>query len=180
ACLSREEVDHIIEEHGLPRHNDNTICSRRRLMQELKLAAQRGYSVDDEEDELGLRCIGAPVFWPDNRVVASISIAGTTAQVTPENLRDLAERVIRTALSISQALGHDPAALQESPWPNALSAPQEQIGAGSRISSAQPYQPLRFPWALEALIWVHDKNVVELTRLSCYATAVPRSPQTGR
>jgi DNA-binding IclR family transcriptional regulator len=115
AYLSPEEVELIIEEHRLPRHNDNTLCSRKRLREELVHTAQRGYSVDDEEDELGLRCIGAPVFGPDNHVIASISVAGTTAQITPGNLRKLAEQVKEAAAAISQALGHDPAALKGSP-----------------------------------------------------------------
>lgn len=134
ACLSRDEVDQIIEEHGLPRHNDNTICSRKRLRQELTLTAQRGYSVDDEEDELGLRCIGAPVFWPNNHVIASISIAGMIAQIPSEDLRNLAERVMRTASSISQALARDPAAQQELPWFNEPAYSEERIVAGNRIS----------------------------------------------
>jgi DNA-binding IclR family transcriptional regulator len=110
AYLSQDEVDQIIREHGLPRHNENTICSRRRLEDELVRIAGRGYAVDDEEDELGLRCIGCPIFGPDDIVVASISTAGTTAEVTRSNLRKLAERVKRTARVISQALGYYPAA----------------------------------------------------------------------
>ncbi|HEX5481486.1 MAG TPA: IclR family transcriptional regulator [Terriglobia bacterium] len=112
AYLPSEEVSRIIEEHGLPRHNDNTICSKKRLKEEMERTTGRGYAVDDEEDELGLCCIGAPVFGFDNHVMASISIAGTTNQVTRENLRKLAEQVKQTAMAISQSLGHDPAALK--------------------------------------------------------------------
>lgn len=108
AYLPKEEVNEIIEEHGLPRHNDNTLCSRRRLKEELARTVERGFAVDNEEDEIGLRCIGAPVFGVDNRVLASISVAGTTAQITLENLRKLAEEVKQTAVAISRSLGHDP------------------------------------------------------------------------
>lgn len=120
AYLPMEEIEQFIEEHRLPRHNDNTLCSRRRLLDELARTAQRGYSVDDEEDEIGLRCIGAPVFGPDDRVIASISVSGTTSQVTPSNLRRLAEQVKQAAAAISQALGHNPEASSESPWFNTV------------------------------------------------------------
>lgn len=120
AYLPQEEVERIMVEHRLPRHNDNTLCSRKRLKDELARTAHRGYSIDDEEDELGLRCIGAPVFGPDNRAIASISISGTTYQVTPSNLRKLAEQVKKTAEAISQALGHDPTISKVSPWFNAV------------------------------------------------------------
>jgi DNA-binding IclR family transcriptional regulator len=107
AYCPSEELDRIIKEHGLPRHNDNTICSRKKLKEELQRVVERGYAVDDEEDELGLRCIGAPVFNLDGQVIASISLAGTTAQVTAENVPMLAARLIETAMALSQSLAHD-------------------------------------------------------------------------
>lgn len=115
AYLSQEEIEHIFDEHRLPRHNDNTLCSRKRLKEELIRTTQRGYALDDEEDELGLRCIGVPVFGPDHHVIASVSVAGTTGQITSNGLRKLAEQVMDTAAAISQALGHGSAAPKEPP-----------------------------------------------------------------
>ena len=104
AHLSEEVIDHIIREHGLPRHNDNTLSSAKKLKADLALTVSRGYSLDDEEDEVGMRCIGAPIFDPLGTPVAAVSIYGTTAQITPPNLERMAELVRRTATRISERL----------------------------------------------------------------------------
>ena len=46
----------------MPRHNDQTLSSFKKLKADLAQTAARGYSVDLEEDELGMCCIGAPIF----------------------------------------------------------------------------------------------------------------------
>ncbi len=106
AGLPAAEIDAIIREHGLPRHNEHTICSRERLKRDLAKTARLGYAVDDEEDEIGLRCIGVPVHAHDGSVIASISIAGATSQITSDNLSAMAAIVIETAAALSQSLGH--------------------------------------------------------------------------
>ena len=62
AYLTEEQLDEQIRVHGLLRHNDNTICTPRKLKLELGLIRERGYSVDDEEEEIGGRCVGAPIL----------------------------------------------------------------------------------------------------------------------
>ncbi len=104
----QERLDALIGEHGLPRHNDNTIASIKRLKLELQKAAERGYAIDDEEDEIGLRCIGVPVFDHAGIVTAAISVAGTTSQITAENVGETAKRVISAAAEISHVLGQAP------------------------------------------------------------------------
>lgn len=106
AHLPQGEIDRIIDRHPLPRHNDNTLFSRNRLVKELAKTAERGYALDDEEDEIGLRCIGAPVLRQDKVAIASISISGTTTQITQENMGMLAQQVMQTAASISTSLSH--------------------------------------------------------------------------
>jgi len=108
AHLPEERVDELLREHGLPRHNDNTIASAKRLKQDLAKAAELGYAIDDEEDEIGLRCIGAPVFDHTGAAIAAISVAGTTAQITAENVREIARHVKNTAAAISRVLGYTP------------------------------------------------------------------------
>ena len=104
AFLPDEELDAIIQEHGLPRHNENTICSRTKIREELSRVARYGYATDDEEDEIGFRCVGAPVLDYNGNVVASISIAGNTDQITSENMAYLAGHVMQTAAEISRAV----------------------------------------------------------------------------
>ena len=103
AYLSEEELGQLVRERGLPHHNDNSIGSIRKLKDELARARQVGYCTDDEEDEIGYRCIGAPIFDEKGQVVAAVSVSGTTAQVWEDNLKALAREVIETAEAITKS-----------------------------------------------------------------------------
>jgi len=111
AYLPEQTVRRVVTTRGLTRHNENTILCGRRLREELREVRKLGYAVDDEEEEIGLRCIGAPVFDGDGAIVAAISIAGPTSQIHADNLAGYAAKVKSTAARISEALGyHAPAA----------------------------------------------------------------------
>lgn len=107
AYLPPEQLEELLSQHALPRHNDCTIANARKLKEQLKVVRTLGYAFDDEEDEVGLRCIGAPVFDHDGRAVAAVSVAGTTAQITRENRSRLAERLKSAVLEISRNLGFE-------------------------------------------------------------------------
>jgi DNA-binding IclR family transcriptional regulator len=119
--LSEEELARVFRETGLPRHNDNSIVSLRKLKEELARSRQLGYYVDDEEDEIGHRCIGAPVFDASGQTVGAVSISGTTIQVREDNWKSLAKEVVRTADAISHSLAERGAnAARELETPRAL------------------------------------------------------------
>jgi DNA-binding IclR family transcriptional regulator len=105
AHISDQELDALIKAHGLPRHNGNTISSVRRLKEQLAEIRKMGYAIEDEEDEIGLRCIGSAIFDKTGQVVAAISIAGTVSKITDHNLSSLALKVKSTAADVSQQLG---------------------------------------------------------------------------
>lgn len=107
AYLPEEELNTLIREHGLPRHNSRTISSARRLKEDLAQVRRLGYSLDNEEDEVGLSCIGAPIRDHAGQVIAAISVAGPTAQIT-SNPHSLGEKVKQTAGAISHQLGFHP------------------------------------------------------------------------
>jgi DNA-binding IclR family transcriptional regulator len=105
AYLSDAELDLLIKEHGLSRHNENTIVSVIKLKAQLAEVRKLGYSFENEEDEIGLLCIGCPVFDNTGKVAAAISISGTAPQITQENFPKLIEKVKQTASTISHHLG---------------------------------------------------------------------------
>lgn len=106
AYLPEEEVDRLVKEHSLPCHNQKTVGSARKLKQQLLQIKNLRYSVDDEEDEIGLRCIGSPIFDHTLRPIAAISLAGTTAQITKQRVPVLAKKVKQTAARISREIGY--------------------------------------------------------------------------
>jgi DNA-binding IclR family transcriptional regulator len=104
AYISEEELALIAKVKGFPRRNDNTITTLGALKRELAQVRTLGYSMDDEEDEIGSRCIGAPVFDGNWVVVAAISVAGPAGQIPNERIPELANSVKRTAAQISAHL----------------------------------------------------------------------------
>ncbi len=108
AYLEPEELEHLVRDFGLPRHNDNTISSSKRLKEDMKAVVERGYSIDDEEDELGFRCVGAPIFDGERRVIGAVSVSGTTEQLSGFRLLRAGEQVCGTTTAITGRMQVDP------------------------------------------------------------------------
>jgi DNA-binding IclR family transcriptional regulator len=104
STLPDADFDRLLQGRGLLRHNENTITSVKRLKEHVAQVRRQGYAVDDEEEEIGTRCIGCPVVDTSGMAVAAISIAGTTAQLEPDRLGALASEVKRTADGIAAQL----------------------------------------------------------------------------
>ena len=87
-----------------------TITSPRALLKELRAIRGRGYSLDEQEHEIGVRCIAAPVLNHVGEVVAAVSVAGP-AERMPRTLAgsDMAHAVVAAARAISAELGAIPA-----------------------------------------------------------------------
>ena len=58
---------------------------------------QRGYAIDDEEEELEVRCVAAPVFNQLSEFMAGLAIAGTVGQIRDENIDEMARFVTQAA-----------------------------------------------------------------------------------
>ncbi|MBI3684494.1 MAG: IclR family transcriptional regulator [Acidobacteria bacterium] len=105
AYLPADEFDRLFRGHPLPRNNENTITSIRKLREQAAETRRLGYAFEDEEGEIGFRCIGAPIFDQEAKAVAAVSVAGTTSQITQDRRSGLAEIVKHTADCISRSLG---------------------------------------------------------------------------
>lgn len=103
--MNDTEVNEVISNQGLPRFTDNTICERDRLMDELNRIRREGIVYDNEEFEIGVRCLAAPIYNGDDQVVTAISVAGPIYRVTPEVAPRFAVIVKDAAWKFSQKLG---------------------------------------------------------------------------
>lgn len=97
----------IIEEEGLEKRTVNTLGTVEALMENLALIRERGYSTDEEEDSIGVQCVGAPLHDSRGRVFASISVSGPTSRMPLARLHGLSQAVIQTADAISAEIGWD-------------------------------------------------------------------------
>lgn len=75
------------------------------LRADLEQARARGYAVDAEERNIGMRCIAAPVFDIHQEAVAGISVSGPTSRVGLEDIERLSEAVRAAAADLSATLG---------------------------------------------------------------------------
>lgn len=83
----------------------NTIVDVDDLLVELDRIRRRGYAVDDEEQEIGIRCVAAAVRGPAGDAVAAISISGPTGRVNVHHIADLAQSVRGAAAELGRGLG---------------------------------------------------------------------------
>ena len=107
AFASEENFEQNLSRRSLARYNKNTITSPEKLKRELKKVRTLGFAFENEEGEIGFRCIGVPLFDATDCAVAAISVAGTTAQIAEENVNKLASMVKQTAAQISSHIGFD-------------------------------------------------------------------------
>ncbi len=107
AHLSENEIDDIIQEKGLSKRTKNTITDPEILKAHLKMVRSKGFAIDDEENEEGIRCVGAPLFNQQGQVIAAISISGPTVRIPKKKLHScLKKEIIKTASMISRELGY--------------------------------------------------------------------------
>jgi DNA-binding IclR family transcriptional regulator len=104
AWLPKDEVEALVKGQGLKKRTPRTITTMTRLLADLEHAKRQGYAVDDEENSLGARCLGAPVFDVSGNVVAALGASGTLTQVDEASMPRIAEALQESARRISRQL----------------------------------------------------------------------------
>jgi IclR family acetate operon transcriptional repressor len=90
---------------GLPRRTANTLTTAEALIADLHAARARGYAIDDEEDNPGVACIGAPVFDRAGSIVAAISVTGMKQGQTQKDFDRTGQTVKSQARRLSALMG---------------------------------------------------------------------------
>jgi DNA-binding IclR family transcriptional regulator len=112
AELPDAEVNEIVRRRGLKAMTENTITSASALRTELKAIRSRGYAIDNEEKEEGLRCVSAAVRGDSGKLLAALSVSGPAFRVTRERVPEIGKAVMLAASELSEQLGHRPATLE--------------------------------------------------------------------
>jgi DNA-binding IclR family transcriptional regulator len=99
---STQAVRDYAKRTGLPGKTPHSLTSLAALEKELDKVRRHGIAYDDEEAEIGLKCVAAPIHDDEGKVVAALSVSA------PADRHDVewATRVKNTADAISQALGY--------------------------------------------------------------------------
>jgi IclR family KDG regulon transcriptional repressor len=100
------QLDTLLSGYRFASCTPNTITDSSRLCTELARVRRRGYALDNEEFELGLRCIAAPVRDHTGEVIAAISIAGPAFRIGGQQIPNLSRTVMAAAARLSASLGY--------------------------------------------------------------------------
>lgn len=109
AHIPQADVEQLLDRiGGMEKRTPKTITTRPRLFKELEKVLAQGFAIDDEENNLGARCVAAPVFNEGGAIEASLGLSGTTQQVSPQTLPSILEALKDAARQISMGMGHRP------------------------------------------------------------------------
>lgn len=102
AWLPPAARDSTVARIKMVKRTTHTITDRATLLAELELTKQRGWAIDDEENELGIRCIGAPILHKAiDSALAAISVTAPVQRFSRENIHNLGNRIMRAASELS-------------------------------------------------------------------------------
>jgi len=105
ATLPSERVRMIAGKRGLPRFTPHTIATVERLEEELGRVRGDGFSMDLEENELGVICVAAAIAVRVDGSAAALSVSAPASRLPRECVRECGERVLETARAVENALG---------------------------------------------------------------------------
>jgi DNA-binding IclR family transcriptional regulator len=99
-----EVLQALLSNHSFHRFTEKTIVSWEAFRKELSKVRQMGYSMDDEEEELGVRCLASPVLAASGETLAAVSVTGTTSQIRAEETKKLGNLVRQGAARIAASV----------------------------------------------------------------------------
>lgn len=106
AFQEEEETERLLSNTVLESFTEYTVTDKEDLKEQLQIVRELGYSIDDEEIELGLKCIAAPIFDHQGKVIAAISCASPKIRLNEEKLAEVIKGIKQAAASISQNMGY--------------------------------------------------------------------------
>jgi DNA-binding IclR family transcriptional regulator len=110
--------DQILSSIEFSADTSRTLGSVARLKKDLAQTRVQGFALDDEEAQVGARCIGAAIYGPDTQVLGAISVSGPVSRVSKERLPFFSAEITKAAREISWRLGYRvPKAERRSPKP---------------------------------------------------------------
>ncbi|MGN0332707.1 MAG: IclR family transcriptional regulator [Lachnospiraceae bacterium] len=106
SCLSGDELEDALYGCDFKRYTPNTITDIREFKRYLRVVRRQGWAMDNEEYQLGHRCVGAPVYDYRGTPVAAISASGSITQLSDKNLESVIQEVKQAAASLSRRMGY--------------------------------------------------------------------------
>ncbi|PLX95228.1 MAG: IclR family transcriptional regulator [Desulfuromonas sp.] len=106
AYMTDEEVDAALVGRELKQHTPTTLASVASLKAELKQVVEKGYAIDNEELDPGVRCVAAPIRDYTRRIVGAVSISGPAMRFSDERIeQELVPLITQASEDLSTRLG---------------------------------------------------------------------------
>jgi IclR family KDG regulon transcriptional repressor len=105
AFLPDEARAQLLTDLPLTRRTEHTLTTMDALERDLAVARERGFVLDDEENEVGIHCIAAPVFDGSGAVAGSISVSTPISRIDNETLMGYVPALLEGTREISEELG---------------------------------------------------------------------------
>jgi IclR family acetate operon transcriptional repressor len=106
AFLPARKQQAILAGYPLPRFTPHTITDPALLGDELARTRRQGYAVDNEENEIGARCIGVPILDSEGFPMAGLSISGPRSRISDEAIGQMVEQLWIASSEIARRLGY--------------------------------------------------------------------------
>lgn len=107
AMLSRmplPERNGLLDQAQLVSRTERTETDPVRLRQVIERAALSGFAIDDEENEIGMRCVAAPIVNSDGWPLAAISVSGPSSRMSYEAIEAIGDRLATACLEVCRQL----------------------------------------------------------------------------
>ena len=106
-------VTEILKNEKMIPFTKKTITKRAALDRELETIRRKGYGIDDEEHEVGVRCVAAPIRDQQGNIIAAVSISVPPVRLDYKDIPGYGKIVMQAAEEISGRLGYSKAAKQQ-------------------------------------------------------------------
>jgi IclR family acetate operon transcriptional repressor len=100
-----KQIEALLSGRSLERFTDKTRDSLALLLQDISGIRLRGWSIDDEEHTLGMRCVAAPIFDEYGEAVAGISVSGPAVRMPDNKIEAVGPLVLAAAEGLTKAMG---------------------------------------------------------------------------
>lgn len=103
---SDAKLDELVKKRGLAKLTEKTITSLPELKAEIEKVRKQGYAFDEEECEIGVRCVAVPIKEYSGKIVAAMSISAPITRLTYERTNEIIRYLLDLSKKASEELGY--------------------------------------------------------------------------
>ena len=102
--LSKRELSDVIAIEPLVKCTPNTISEIPELLKELDQVKERGFALDDEEGFLGIRCVAAPIYNREEKIICAMSTTVPKQRMGDRRIYEIRKQIVDTTRLISERI----------------------------------------------------------------------------